>query len=578
MPIATVQLPDGRVATLEVPEGTTPEQVQQFVEQQLSGAAEEPVAPSQDAQAPQQPRSDFLDPNIVKRGTVLPIGTTAAGEEELALPQILADVVRGGELFGRAARGETIQPEEVTSAALALSPPGLKTGARVAGRAIPREQIVGREVVAAGEREGVDVLTTDVVKPKGIIGGLARQVGERIPFAGTGGVRAGQRVQREQAVERFISEFPPASNDDIVASLRAQTSKVKRAAGNVLEGFKTRLTEQGDVNTQNIVTAFDKAIADLSKPGRLKDPASVELLIKKRTEFLEAPQDFTMLRENRTIMRELAETQDPFGRSQLPSSSKSRFKNIEKAFTETMDNIVLEIEGATGLAKYKKADAVWASEAQKLTKTRLKNVLDKGDITPETVESVLFSAKPSEVGLLHSSLTAEGKAAARSALISRAVEKAGGVDDLSPTKFGNELKKLRENTGVFFQGPDLKRLRGLEILLRHTKQAQEGATVGPTGQALQPIVALIAGSVAGLPATIAAAGTAGISARIYESPAVRNMLLQLSNSGGKPAVVNKILGRHERGVAAVLQAVTRQQALQQEQSVSPDDPIRRGFR
>jgi hypothetical protein len=42
MPIARVQLPDGRVARLEVPDGTTPEQVQQFAESQF-GQKREPM-------------------------------------------------------------------------------------------------------------------------------------------------------------------------------------------------------------------------------------------------------------------------------------------------------------------------------------------------------------------------------------------------------------------------------------------------------------------------------------------------------------------------------------------------------
>lgn len=42
MPIARFQLPDGRIARFEVPEGTTPEQAQQFIAQQDFGAPAEP--------------------------------------------------------------------------------------------------------------------------------------------------------------------------------------------------------------------------------------------------------------------------------------------------------------------------------------------------------------------------------------------------------------------------------------------------------------------------------------------------------------------------------------------------------
>ena len=37
MPIARFQMPDGRIARFEVPEGTTPEQAQVMMEQAMSG-------------------------------------------------------------------------------------------------------------------------------------------------------------------------------------------------------------------------------------------------------------------------------------------------------------------------------------------------------------------------------------------------------------------------------------------------------------------------------------------------------------------------------------------------------------
>ncbi|SPX11880.1 DNA transfer protein [Escherichia coli] len=67
-----------------------------------------------------------------------------------------------------------------------------------------------------------------------------------------------------------------------------------------------------------------------------------------------------------------------------------------------------DINGAIGqnlgndtLRKYQQANAVYADEAAKLKNTRLKNVLMKGDLTPEVVNNMLFSKNKSEIKTLY---------------------------------------------------------------------------------------------------------------------------------------------------------------------------------
>ena len=46
MPVARFQMPDGRIGRFEVPEGTTPEQAQQMIQESLAQAPEQAIAPT----------------------------------------------------------------------------------------------------------------------------------------------------------------------------------------------------------------------------------------------------------------------------------------------------------------------------------------------------------------------------------------------------------------------------------------------------------------------------------------------------------------------------------------------------
>lgn len=452
------------------------------------------------------------------RATSLLGGAAAAGATEAGLQ------------VGAAGLGGEASPEDIAlSTALGPIAPiarGVGQAARqFATGAIPQ---AAQETIEAGAKAGIPVLTTDVIPPKGIVGALAQKTGELIPIAGTGAIRGAQQEAREQAAVGFANQFPTATADDIFQSLKVGADRLKQAAGKRISDTTTRVDELGEISAGNALNAVDEAISNLSKKGRLKDTATIDTLNTIK-QALTDPQTFSLLRDNRTAVRELAESSDPLIRSQLPSFSKTQLQKVRRAITDDLDEAVLRSDGTEGLARYKRADQVYAQEAKKLTKSRLKNALDKGDVTPEAVENVLFSKKASEVNILHKSLTAEGKASARSALINRAVEKAGGIDDLSPTKFANELKRLKTNTGIFFKGANGKVLDGLEKVLSSTKRAAEAAAAPPTGQVTVPLItgtAAFANPVAALVGT----GTVGLLARAYESKAVRNALLRVNNA------------------------------------------------
>lgn len=384
------------------------------------------------------------------------------------------------------------------------------------------------EVVEAATAAGIPTMTTDVIPPETFAGRMAQQTGEKIPFAGTGGLREEQQAMREQAVAGVAEKYGQFSYDAIIDSLKTQKNRIKKAAGNVLGSVGRSLDELGEIPTTNTSQAIAKATAELNKSGVIKSQAAINDLSVLTQSLNEVPQTFTSLKENRTAFREIVKGADKAERTQLSSRAKSLLDNVEKAMKSDMTDHAKRNLTPKEFGQWSKANTVYFEEAQKLTKSRLKNVLDKGDITPESVQTMLFSQKPSEVKTLYQSLTANGRANARSAIISKVLgnleKRAGGI---TPNAFATEMKKYNLNTGQFFKGEERKQLDGLLTALNATRRAQDAAVTTPTGQTV-----LGAGTgyaaFTDLTGTLGLLGTLGGLARIYESAPVRNALLRLA--------------------------------------------------
>lgn len=390
-------------------------------------------------------------------------------------------------------------------------------------------------VLAAGERAGVDVLTTDIFPPQQIFTRLAQQFSERIPVVGVGGKRAKQQSQRVAALDEIDQSIPKVQSADIVDSLNRSADKFRVAAGKRINDVVESLDPIGSVPTANAVRAIDSAISKLQAPGKLKNDALIAELDNLKTTLGEAPQSFGSLREFRTDARSIVDAVDPAGRSQLRSSDKALMDGVIKGITSDLDRFVVDNAGSRALQRYKTADMVYAKEAAKLTKSRLKTILDKGDVKPELVNNLLFSSSPSEVKLLFNNLDAGGRQNARLSLYRRALDNATKQGDISPQRFVSELDKLGDNFNTFFRGKSKDELNGLKRLLTETKRAGDAGVVTPTGQATQigTATGVMGAASVGSPAAIAtllSSGAIGLAARAYESAGVRNLLIRLGKS------------------------------------------------
>lgn len=388
----------------------------------------------------------------------------------------------------------------------------------------------------------VPLHTTDVLQPNSRVGRMAQTTAENIPFAGTSTMRANQQEARSQLVDEFASRFGEYDPSIVVGSLKAKTSGIRKAAGNRLEQVQSAMT---GVNIQptRAIQQIDDEIGKLQKLGQVADTDTISKLQAYRNELAKGDVDLEQLSRLRTQFR-----MDVRGeRTQMPPPAEAAVQRVYRAMTGDIDNSIGQNLGNDTLRRYKQANSVYADEASKLQNTRLRNVLMKGDLTPEVVNNMLFSKNKSEVQNLYRSVGQVGRSQMRNGIIGKAMEKSGG----SPDQFLRQVNLMSNQTGIAFKGRDAAYLKGLKNYLESTKRAGQAGVTTPTGQQTIPFILGI-GSATN-PALVGAGGGYGLLARMYESEPARNAMLRLANTPRGSTAFEKALAEVERSVNSVAQ-------------------------
>lgn len=395
----------------------------------------------------------------------------------------------------------------------------------------------------------VPLHTTDVLQPNSRVGRMAQTTAENIPFAGTSTMRANQQEARSQLVNEYASRFGEYDPSIVVGSLKAKTSGIKRAAGNRLEQVQNAMTGV-NIQPSRAIQQIDTEIAGLQRLGKVADNETISKLQAYRDELTRnagssgpMAMDLQQLSGIRSQFR-----QDVKGeRTILPNRSDAAIQRVYNAMTGDIDGAIGQNLGNDTLRRYKQANAIYADEANKLQNTRLKNVLMKGDLTPEVVNNMLFSKNKSEVQNLYNSVGQIGRAQMRNGIIGKAMEKSGG----SPDQFLRQVNLMSNQTGIAFKGRDAAYLKGLKNYLDSTKRAGQAGVTTPTGQQAIPFIMGI-GTVTN-PALLGVGGGYGLLARMYESEPARNAMLRLANTPRGSTAFEKALSDAQKVVNSFAQ-------------------------
>jgi hypothetical protein len=613
-----IKAPDGHDYEIEAPDDATPQQLEAAAREVSGYAKDYPVTPPPKAEShPVFPTTPALDNAADQVGSNLENDLAGIGQGIAALPDLaakgvgkvlsvvptaigygldkfgtrnLSDLVTDhspGQAWHDAAR-QLANPFQIGNVIESVSPtPDTRSGkvnrfignlvggavgfpgsaadnivAKVVGE-VPNGFVspastvakVAPNLVNDAEQAGVRVLTSDVRPPKTFMGKFAQATGEKVPITGTASVRAAQQTERVAAIKNIAQDYGAANGDELASpAIDAVAKDLATRRGATITNLTNAKNAvigkiQGAVPVTNASQAIDHEISKLESTGlnsytpviaklhnwqqalQGKDLQTVEMLRKQIGEDFSAP--------DMTAVRKVAQ---------------KALSNIYGPLREDMGSFI-KANGEPGdFTKWQRANDTLAGMVGDLKNVALKRSLRNAESTPEDVASLLFSQKPSDVRLLYTGLSPGGRAKAQAAILQRAVEKAGGLENISPERFATQVNSLGKSVGVFFEGKDLARIEGLTRVLKATQRASDAKLAPPTGVHAVPLM-LGAGfdHFFGLAGGIAAAGGTGLIARAYETPVVRNLLLKLGQSKPGSRQEGVLIGRVGAAITAAVQ-------------------------
>lgn len=399
------------------------------------------------------------------------------------------------------------------------------------------------EVLKSAENAGVRVMTSDVIRPETFAGKTAQQIGERVPIAGTGPVRAAQQAERVSAVKNLFSEYGVTGtenlSEDIISDVVSKRSGLLTKYTSMKNDVFNRLDDRGTVPLNRTVQKIDDEMT------RLSSVAGSQPLMSKLQELkvvLQNNPNISSVEANRKVIGDWMSDQ---GLASIKTEANKVSENIYAPLKEDMTDFISANGARNDLTKWKVANKRLSELIGDRENTAFKSAINKAETTPEQVLNLLLSKKPSDSAMLYKSLTPKGRDFAKAAIVNQIANKAGTSDAgvvggraYSPQAFVNELERLGPSVKSFFKGDDLKQLEGLSKAITLTQRASQAGVSTASGVQAVPLVAasglgqMFSGSgfFGSILASAATAGTVGGAARIYESAPVRNAMIKLAQS------------------------------------------------
>ncbi len=586
MPIAKIQTPDGKIVSIEVPEGATEQDILNFVQSQdlssfasakspvenkpeqseaiqdektivdqisggLSGATTlasdiagtavggvtalvdilNPFTDNDPAQLIEDVKSKLrIDPNVGGEAALNQLGAAI----EPAKPLIDA-ISKFKETAGQQGLDLTGSPAFATFVNIIPDIIAEVGGAGLARRGATTQALKpiteqAKRTVVAGvsgvdEATGITKLTSDVLPPETRLGKLFQAQGELV----AGFQRKGQQAQRVKAIEDLANKFDVAEGvgfeSKIVQGLKDSVQASKQAIGKLYDESTAQLDKLGNVP----LTKTKKFAQEVIDRELKKGTRANQSIVDDMQTLVDAPDDlsFELVKEIRSSVGANLEKVNrgaPVQGNTDTALLKRTYSQLSNDMTDFANTVDSDLAN-----KWKKANDAVSEFALGTSKQGAKAIIKGGDATPEVVDRLLFSGKNSDVEFLAKNLDDPGKNAAKQRILQRALEKSSiDGDDINPNKFLSQLNKTRNQIGKMFSDEERKAIFALRDQLSKTRRAQDAAISTPTGQQLT-----LGAALAFPPALVP-----GVIAGIIESKPVRDLLIKRKSARSAAAISN----------------------------------------
>ena len=394
--------------------------------------------------------------------------------------------------------------------------------------------------IASSEAQGIRTMTSDVIAPDTFTAKTGQAITERMPLAGTGGIRAKQQTERVNAIKNLFNEYGGGqltnASTAVMDSLSEQYSnKIGKYSDQKMEVIN-RL-DGAPLNETMVNKSIDAAISQLEKSNvRAVDAegnqsaSAIDGVIGKLRGYKETFEGKS-ISSLELLRKQLGEELSDPEKAGAKKASEKAFRPVYKALNDTIGNYIKDNGERRDFAKWRVANVRLAENIGEVKKTALKNILEKGDIKPEMVETLLMSKKRSENELLRKNLNRDGIKNAQIALIQKVADKVMVDDYVSPDKFLTEAVRNKSAFDTFFKGADKAQLQGLIESLKLTRRASVAAVNAQTGDKMaMATVGTMLGASLGFWPTVAVSAGIGLAGRAYESAPVKRALIKLSGA------------------------------------------------
>ena len=475
------------------------------------------------------------------------------------IPARIASTTATGAALGAvsaAGRGDDVVGNALLGAGLGAGFQGLtEVGKGLARRIINAKQ--GRfandeiaELIAAGDREGVEVFVDDVARST-----LIKQLGttaEKIPLVGTLAGRLRQSRQQSQTASNLRNSIIKEIDDTAQEAQKGLTQKLEQSKQKVADAFAETaeiLNPHGNIPLTNLKTILSE---EITKESARAIPN--QKLINTLDELNQVNEgNFSFTRDLITELNDFISAFFQGDREAIGGRGVGRLMAAKRAIQNDLDGFSTKTGSQQGLEKFSQAKKLFQEfEVPFIENKRLAKLVKTEE--PEDVFNFVFAGTTatrqgikSRAKKVFNLMTPDGREAIKAEILQRALSSAtkevGGREIISAAQFANQLEKFNNINQVFFNKADKKRIDGVVKLFRATQRASQVAENPPTGQLLLvPGALTVAAFSPGIAKTVIAAGGFGAATKaIFQSKLGRNLIFGLSKTTpGTKAAENQL--------------------------------------